>query len=1145
MKKILLLILIFAVLIGISSEYAFASQKKIKVGFLSSEPSGKNDYEISAAVRFLKGNVQYDVKEVSFSDLKKNLKLLNSFNLIWYHRPDSSDFTSLEKNETIVNSIRKFVSNGGGLLLTLDAFRYINILKLETEIPQINYVNAIDKGYGRKLGIHSLRFHPVFDGLFGGAYIWAPHTDQVNRQVGFFEKSVPKNGKVVAVDWAYITLKENSKIVVEYEFGKGKVLAVGSYTYFSPKNFNYRHLEIFTSNCLKYLFKPEMPLVNESKTKKYYWNYQQPQVKEFNESYGTIEVSESKPWKLSSSSLTLSSQFASNNYYNVSAQRILIMGKENGGIDEVWTHPFMAFRDFEVGVQFSYRDTIYWFKDQRPQIEVKPESFTRTYRIARALIKEVITADIENPAGIIHYEYRGLYPAKIIIKYKTNLRFMWPYSEKALGSIYYSWSDELNAFISKDISGDFYAILGSNKKPIEKSFGQFEDFVKSGTQYEGVETEKLWESIPSGQVGGLNVFDVSINDNFDVIIVGTNEGKEKAIEYYKLAIQNPLNTYENTSSYYENFLEKNLMITTPDKNFNEGYRWAMIGTDKFFVNTPGIGKSLVAGYSTTARGWDGGHKVNGRPGYAWYFGRDGMWSGFAILGYGDFENVKSVLEVYQKFQDVSGKIYHELTTSGAVHYDAADATPLYIVLAGRYLKATGDIEFIQRSWNHIKKAIDYCFSTDTDGDHLIENTLVGHGWVEGGGLYTAHSEVYLAGCWAEALKEASYITAKINFKKDSKFYKEESERVIKIINKDFWNEEKRFLSFSKLKDGTFNSEKTVLPAVPIYFELLDKEKAEKVIDQYAENYFSSDWGVRILREDSPIFNPRGYHTGSVWPLFTGWTALAEYKYGNYLQGFSHIMNNLLVYKNWSLGYVEEVLNGAEYLPSGVCPHQCWSETMVLQPIYEGMLGLNPTAQENKLSISPRFPFDWDSINVENIKVGKHALNFEFKKLKTHSVYDFIHSGDKSLLVDFNPSFPPGTVIQKILVDGQEVSFDLSNEKQCIVVNIKFDISSDLKVEIYHDGGISVIPTISYPIIGESSNGFRVLSAKLNGNEYMIEVQGRPMQNEELKIYSPIEQIKNAENAELTGYENNIYKLKVAFEESSQRYINKVIKIKLK
>ncbi len=1136
-------------MVGISSADAFGNQAKIKVGFLHSESSEKKDHEISAAIRFLKENVQYDVKVFSFSRLKENTKLLSDIDVVWYHRPDSSDFTSLEKDETIINSIQKFVSNGGGLLLTLDAFRYLNILKLEIENPQINYANAVDEGYGRKLGIHSLRSHPIFDGLFGGAYIWAPHIDQVNRQVGFFENSVPKNGKVAAVDWAYITLKENSKIVVEYEFGKGKVLAVGAYTYFAPQNFNRRHLEIFTSNCLKYLF------TNESKTKKYYWDYQQPQVKEFNESFETIELSKSKPWELNNGSLTLSSQFASNNYYDVSTQRILIMGKENAGIDEIWTHPFMAFRDYEVGVQFSYRDTIYWFKDQCPQIEVKPESFTRTYRFARAFIKEVITADIENPVGIIHYEYRGLYPAKIIIKYKTNLRFMWPYSEKALGSIYYSWSDELNAFVSKDVGGDFYAVLGSNKKPtshkiamswqVEKSFGQFEDFVKIDSQFEGVETEKLWGSIPSGQVGGLNVFDISMNDNFDVIIVGTNEGKEKAIEYYNSAIQNPFKIYENTSSYYENFLKKNLMITTPDKNFNEGYRWAMIGTDKFFVNTPGIGKSLVAGYSTTARGWDGGHKINGRPGYAWYFGRDGEWSGLAILGYGDFEKVKSVLEVYQKFQDVSGKIYHELTTSGAVHYDAADATPLYIILAGNYLRWTGDVEFFKHSWKNIKSAMEFLFSTDTDGDHLIENTNVGHGWVEGGSLYGAHTTFYLAGCWAEALNQASFIVRELGYSNEADYYLHEYELVRKKINEEFWNTNDQFFYYGKFKDGTFNPEKTVLPAVPLYFQLADKEKAYKVIDTYAENGFTSDWGVRILSEQSPLFNPRGYHYGSVWPLFTGWTALAEYKYGNYLQGFSHIMNNLLVYKNWSLGYIEEVLNGAEYLPSGVCPHQCWSETMVLQPIYEGMLGLNPSAQENKLSISPRFPFDWDFVEVENIKIGQHTLNFEFNRQATHSIYHFIHNGDNSLLIDFNPAFPPGTVIQKVLVDGQEVPFDSSSERQSIVLKIKFKISSSSKVEIYHNGGISVIPSIAYPIAGESSNGFRILSAKLSGNEYVIEVQSKPKQNEESKIYSPIEQIKSVENAELAGYENNIYTIKVNFGESSQQYINKILKIKLK
>lgn len=1138
MKQSRAFILLFILGIVVNNDLLPAGQEKIKVGFLRQDYLKEYESEKFAAFNFLKNGVQFEIKEFIFSDLKENPKLLNDVNVVWYHRPDSSDFTPIEKNETIVNSIRKFVSDGGGLLLTLDAFRYINILELETEIPQINYANAIDEGYGRKLGIHSLRSHPIFDGLFGGAYIWAPYVDQVNRQVGYFGDSVPKNGKVVAVDWAYITLKENSKIVVEYEFGKGKVLAVGSYTYFSPKNFNRRHLEIFTSNCLKYLFKSEMPLANESKTKKHYWSYQQPQVNEYSESFGTIELNKSKPWTLNSGSLTLKSQFASNNYYDVSAQRILIMGKENGGIDEIWTHPFMAFRDYEVGIQFSYRDTIYWFKDQRPQIEVKPESFTRTYRIERALIKEVITADIENPAGIIHYEYRGNYAAKIFIKYKSNLRFMWPYSEKALGSINYSWSDKLNAFVAKDISGDFYAILGSNKKPFEKSFGQFEDFVKNGAHLKGMQTEKL-------QVACLNVFDVSMNDNFDVVIVGTNEGKEKAVEYYRSAIYDPSKIYENTASYYNNFLKKNLLITTPDKNFNEGYRWALVGTDKFFVNTPEIGKSLAAGYSTTARGWDGGHKVNGRPGYAWYFGRDGQWSGLAILGYGDFEKVKSVLEVYQKFQDISGKIYHELTTSGVIHYDAADATPLYIILAGNYLRWTGDIEFIRHSWENIKRAMEFLFSTDTDGDHLIENTNVGHGWVEGGSLYGAHTTLYLAGCWAEALKEAGFIARTLGFSNEADYYLREYELVRKKINDEFWNADDQFFYYGKFKDGTFNPERTVLPAVPLYFQLADVDKAYKVIDTYAENGFTSDWGVRILSEQSPLFNPRGYHYGSVWPLFTGWTALAEYMYGNYIQGFFHIMNNLLVYKNWSLGYVEEVLNGAEYLPSGVCPHQCWSETMVLQPIYEGMLGLNPTAQESKLSISPRFPFDWDSLKVESIKVGQHKLNFKLNRNQTKTVYNFSHDGKNKLLIEFNPSFPLGTVIQKVLIDGKEASFGLSNERQGVVVNLKFEISLDLKIEIYHNGGISVIPSIAYPIIGESSNGFRVLSAELKGNEYVIEVQGKPKQIEELNIFSPTEQIKSIENAELFKNENSIYTVKVNFEESSQQYINKILKIKLK
>ncbi len=524
---------------------------------------------------------------------------------------------------------------------------------------------------------------------------------------------------------------------------------------------------------------------------------------------------------------------------------------------------------------------------------------------------------------------------------------MWPYSPSVLGNILYAWSDGLNAFIIKDQSGQFVTIAGTNLIP---------DTVQA--RQAGTDDNSLFS-------GSLH-FSLSQGTYFDLVIAATNEGFHKTAEAYKAALNGPYAIYTNTSEYYRKFLNSTLSITTPDKTFNEGYTWAKTATDQFFVNTPGIGKSLVAGYAPTGQGWYGGHTVDGRPGYGWYFGRDAEWSGYAMLDYGDFSNVKEILSTFIKFQDLNGKIYHELSTSGIIHYDASDATPLFIVLAGRYLKHSGDLEYIRKNWAGIKKAIDYCYSTDTDGDLLIENTNVGHGWVEGGSLFGSHSSLYLTGCWAAALQEAAYMSGALELNELSGNYKKDAGRVKEIINEDFWNPEREFYYQGLFADGTYHAEPTILAAVPLYFGLGDEDKAMKVIGQYALNAYSSDWGCRIVSEFSPLFSPNGYHTGSVWPLFTGWTALAEYQYGHYVQGFMHIMNNLQVYKHWGLGYVEEVLHGLEYKPSGVCHHQCWSETMVLQPIVEGMLGLEPNAVEHEISLSPRFPPQWDDVSVNHI-----------------------------------------------------------------------------------------------------------------------------------------------------------------------------------
>jgi len=102
----------------------------------------------------------------------------------------------------------------------------------------------------------------------------------------------------------------------------------------------------------------------------------------------------------------------------------------------------------------------------------------------------------------------------------------------------------------------------------------------------------------------------------------------------------------------------------------------------------------------------------GLPWFATIFGRDSLIFALQTL---DFfpETAKTVLEILGLFQAssednfkdaVPGKIIHEarlnyLSLSNLIpferYYGTIDATLLYLILAGEYLKATGDLETIK------------------------------------------------------------------------------------------------------------------------------------------------------------------------------------------------------------------------------------------------------------------------------------------------------------------------------------------------------------------------------------------------------------------------------------------------------------------
>jgi glycogen debranching enzyme len=1112
---------------GLALIMAYSCAQNGRNNILLIDENGRNDNEIRQILRHhsVENGPVFDRMA---PDEDHGTERYGRYDIIWIHGSD----TAASPPQYDAAALLEYARGGGSILLTQHALTFLNLSGIEEVPVQRRNKASEDNGYGRMLGFHAFLHHPLFDSLHGGAYILKPPRDTVLTQYGFFDDAIPLNGKVVAVDWDYIFLRENTKLIVEYAYGKGKILAVGAYFNPGGPNLNHAHYRLFYDNIFSYL-KGE-----EKLSPVHHWLYDDPSITPI----AHVMMRQLLPppavkWNSHPSPLDLSREKATNNYCEAAGRRLLVAAYEPEGFFELWAHPFMAFRDYRLTLYFG-DEKFRAGADVMPSVMISPAAVTRSYRFPNgALLKEVMTVHPAKPVGVIHYEYEGP-EANMLVTCQSNMRLMWPYSGNVLKNLQHAWQPSLNAMEVAAPEAGLHCFIGSGKLPAGRYSGHPDEaaIIHGGGDALPLSIELTADTNRGVMMAML--FRLDSTDCLDIVFAAGSEGRDSLAASYLEALQDPFNIYRKAAGHYQDLDQRMLQIVTPDENFNRGYAWALAATDRFFVRTPGLGTSLVAGYNGTDRGWDGGHAVNGRPGYAWYFGRDAVWSAFAVLDYGDFEGVRNILDMLMKFQDLNGKIFHELSTSGFVHYDAADATPLFIILASRYLARSGDLDYIRDAWPAIEKAIGYCWSTDTDGDMLIENTNAGHGWVEGGHLFGSHSSLYLVSCWAEALRGAAYMSNALGLPDVASAYERDSRKVTGIINREFYNAETGFLYQGVFSDGTYHSGESILPSIPMYFGLIDDDKTRRMLEAWSTNDFSSDWGLRMLRQSSPLFHPRGYHSGSVWPLYTGWVALAEYRHGRHLQGFGHIMQNLDIYRDFALGYLEEVLNGESYQPSGVCPHQCWSQTMVLQPLIEGMLGLEADAMEKKLLFAPSIPFGWDKTEIQNIRMGNNLLACSMERGTETTVYSFENRGD-AVTIDFRPLFMPGTEILSLEADGMLIPFTVSTEEQGVRVNSLIDLSDHKEMRYTHRGGIGLLPHHMKAGAGETSSGLRIISAGMDGNSYIIETEGAAAMRYQLEMTCNMDAEVTADGAALQRNGNRLL-LTIDFPAMNRGYMRKTV-----
>jgi glycogen debranching enzyme len=437
--------------------------------------------------------------------------------------------------------------------------------------------------------------------------------------------------------------------------------------------------------------------------------------------------------------------------------------------------------------------------------------------------------------------------------------------------------------------------------------------------------------------------------------------------------------YADTQNYYAHFFDHRLVAETPDPRINEGLRWAEIAIDQAQVQTPEGETGMVAGYYESAD--------SARPGYAWFFGRDTLWSTYAINSYGDYSLTKRALDFLIRRQRVDGKIMHEYSQaaesidwkSTPYFYASADSTPLLLMAAADYARKSGDQSYIKTNWAVLKKA--YVFMRAHEGNNGIYSNAEGTGWVESWPSGMPQEETYLAALDAQAYLALSELAkqqgeAVLAREADAKAREASSE-----IEKHFYDKQDSFYAFSRNNDGTLDRTASIYPAVAWWDGNTPLTEATPMLSRWASHEFSTDWGTRDISEKTSFYDPISYHQGSVWPLFTGWVSLAEYRAGRPLAGYASLMQNLNLTWAQDLGSVTELLSGQYFQPLGrSSSHQLWSSAMIVSPLVRGLFGISWDAVRKQLTVNPQLPADWEYAKLRHVQVGDIDITLEMNRV---------------------------------------------------------------------------------------------------------------------------------------------------------------------